>query len=71
MSDVRQALKEEIARLEAKAAKLKEALAVVESADGVTRRKKRTMPPEAIARIRAAKKKWWREHKRKKTPTAS
>lgn len=51
MADIRKALKEEIARLEAKAAKLKEAFAVVDSDDEVPR-KKRTMSPEAIEKIR-------------------
>ena len=69
MSDVRQALKHEIARLEAKVEKLKEALAVVESADGVTRRRRKfTMSAEAKAKISAAQKKRWRAQKSRKPP---
>jgi len=61
MADVRQALKEEIARLERKAAKLREALAVVESADGVAHtRKKFTMSAEAKAKIARAQKARWK-----------
>jgi hypothetical protein len=66
MADIRAALKEEIARLEAKAAKLKEALAMVESADGAPRRKKFTMSAEAKAKIAAAQKKRWKVLKSKK-----
>lgn len=72
MSDVRQALREEIARLEKKAAKLREALAVVESADEVPhKRKKFTMSAEAKARISKAQKARWKAIKAKKTGAAS
>lgn len=65
MSDVRQALKEEIAHLEAKAAKLREALRVVESDDGAPRRKKFTMSAEAKAKIARAQKARWKALKAK------
>jgi hypothetical protein len=69
MSDVRQALKEEIARLETKAAKLREALAVVDSAEGISSRsagKKRTMSAAARAKIAKAQKARWKALKAKK-----
>lgn len=62
MSNVSQVLREEIGRLKTKVAKLEEALAVIES-DGLAHGKKRTMSAEAIAKIRRAKKKWWKERK--------
>jgi len=73
MSDVRQALKEEIAYLKAKAAKLEEALAFVDSAEGVLRRsagKKRTMSAAARAKIAKAQKARWKAFKAKKGATS-
>jgi len=71
MTDLSKALKNEIAKLEAKAAKLKEALAAVESVNGVTRRKKFTMSAEAKARISAAQKKRWKARKKEKVKTGA
>lgn len=72
MSDVRQALKEEIARLKSKAAKLEQALAVVESVDGTARRtrKKFTMSASARAKIAKAQKARWKALKAKKGSAA-
>lgn len=65
MADIRKALKDEIARLKARTAKLEKALAVVESADGSPRRKKFTMSAEAKARISKAQKARWKTIKAK------
>jgi hypothetical protein len=64
MADIRKALKDEIARLKSKTAKLEKALAVIESADG-PRVKKFTMSADAKARISAAQKKRWKAIKAK------
>lgn len=70
MADINRALKDEIARLKSRTAKLEKALAVIESADGFPRRKKFTMSAEAKARISKAQKARWKAIKAKKTGTA-
>lgn len=71
MADIAQALRNEIFRLKSRTTKLEQALAAVESADRVPRRKKRTMSPQAIEKIRKAKLKWWKARKSGKKTSAA